>query len=213
MYKKIVKRILDVLLSLLALIIFSPFILLIALFVKIFMGSVIFKQERTGKDGKTFYIYKFKTMKDLRDENGELLPNDQRRSKFGDILRSTSLDELPELWNILVGDMSIIGPRPLFKSYLPYYKEEEKARNSVRGGLIPPEMVSLNLTPTWDEQLALEADYAANLTFFRDIRIFLCTFVVIFKRIFKHYGNYDRKPLDVERSEIKTMQEVKATDE
>ena len=207
MYRRYIKRMLDVILAFVALLIFSPIILLLSLLTKIFMGSVIFKQERTGKDGKIFYIYKFKTMKDLRDQNGDLLPNEMRRSAFGDFIRGTSLDELPELWNVLIGDMSIIGPRPLFASYLPYYRENEKARNSVRGGLIPPEVVSLNTTPTWDDQLKIEADYAVNLSFRGDIKILFCTFIVLFKRLVKKYGSYDRQPLNIERAEEKNFEE------
>lgn len=202
MYKCFLKRLLDILFSAIALMISSPLILLIAILVKIFMGgSVLFKQQRTGKNDKIFYIIKFKTMSDKRNEKGELLPDEQRRSRFGDILRSTSLDELPELWNIFVGDMSIIGPRPLYPSYLNFYKEEEKKRNLVRGGLVPPEVLSLNITPSWDEQLSIEAHYAQNISFWLDLKIFFCAFSILFKRIKYGYGEYDRRALYVERKE------------
>lgn len=201
MYRRFVKRGFDVLLSAIALIILSPIILIIAILVRVFMGApVIFKQERAGKDNKRFYIYKFKTMRDIRDENGDLLPDEQRKCRFGEILRSTSLDELPELWNIFVGDMSIIGPRPLYMSYIPYYKESERARNTVRGGLVPPEVLSYDLTPTWDSQLKSEAEYAENITFLTDLKIFFATFVVLFKRMRYNYGEYVREPLDKERA-------------
>ncbi len=133
MYKKYIKRILDFTLSLLALIILSPLLLIIAILVRIKLGSpVIFKQERPGKDEKIFTLYKFRTMTDETDENGNLLPDSKRLTKFGKTLRSTSLDELPELVNILKGDMSIVGPRPLLVQYLPYYTEKERHRHDVR---------------------------------------------------------------------------------
>lgn len=133
MYKKYIKRILDFTLSLLALIILSPLLLIIAILVRIKLGSpVIFKQERPGKDEKIFTLYKFRTMTDEKDENGNLLPDSKRLTKFGKTLRSTSLDELPELVNILKGEMSIVGPRPLLVQYLPYYTDEERHRHDVR---------------------------------------------------------------------------------
>lgn len=201
-YSKYVKRFFDMLLSGLTLLVLSPIIGIVALLVLIFMGRpIIFKQERTGKKDKIFYIYKFKTMKDTRDENGELLPDKERKCRFGEILRSTSLDELPELWNILVGDMSIIGPRPLLSKYLPYYTEYEKQRNKVRGGLIPPEVIKLRLTPSWEEQLQIEADYANNVTFEKDFKIFFSVFVVLYKRVRYGFGDYVRLPLNKERAE------------
>ncbi len=200
MYKCFLKRFFDVVLSATALVILSPVLFIISILVRVFMGKpILFKQERAGKDEKTFYILKFKTMTDKRDENGNLLPDDDRKCAFGNLLRSTSLDELPELWNILVGDMSIIGPRPLHVSYLPYYKENERDRNTVRGGLVPPEVLSMNLTPSWDEQLETEAAYARNLTFLLDFKIFFATFVVLYKRMRYGYGEYTRDTLIAER--------------
>lgn len=200
MYKRFVKRLFDVILSGLALIILSPILLLIAILVRIFMGSpILFKQARTTKGAETFYIKKFRTMTNARDENGNLLSEEERSCKFGNFLRSTSLDELPELWNIFVGEMSIIGPRPLHVDYLPYYKEEELDRNTVRGGLIPPEVLSKNLTPSWDEQLEVEAFYAKKLTFLLDLKIFFSTFVVLYKRMRNDYGEYVRPSLNEER--------------
>lgn len=136
-YARYVKRVLDIILSFLALIILFPLFAIIALLVKFKLGSpVIFKQERPGKDERSFSMYKFRTMSDARDENGELLPDKDRMTRFGKILRKLSIDELPELWNILKGDMSIIGPRPLLVRYLPYYRENERRRHSVRPGKI-----------------------------------------------------------------------------
>ena len=200
MYKRFFKRFFDIMLSGLALIILSPVLLLIAILVKIFMGSpIIFKQARTTKDGKIFYIKKFRTMKDAYDKDGKPLPEEERKCKFGNLLRGTSLDELPELWNIFVGEMSIIGPRPLHADYMPYYKDGEKDRNTVRGGLIPPEVLTKNLTPSWDEQLEIEGKYARELSFMLDLKIFFYTFVVLFKRMKYDYGEYIRPALNEER--------------
>ena len=134
MYKYI-KRFFDIFSSLLAIIVLSPLLLIVSILVRIKLGSpVLFKQERPGKDEKIFTLMKFRTMTDERDENGELLPDEVRLTKFGKLLRSTSIDELPELFNILKGDMSVIGPRPLLVRYLPYYNEQEKHRHDVRPG-------------------------------------------------------------------------------
>ena len=201
MYKLYVKRILDILLSGLALLVLLPIIGITALLVLCFMGRpIIFKQERTGKDEKTFYIYKFKTMKDARDNDGNLLPAELRRCRFGDVLRSTSLDELPELWNIFKGDMSIIGPRPLHPTYLKLYKENEKERNNVRGGLVPPEVMLSNIEPSWDEQLGIEGEYARNLTFKTDLKVFFGVFANLYRRMVQSYGEYAREPLNIERA-------------
>lgn len=136
MYKKYIKRILDIVASLLVIIIFLPIYLLVGILVRIKLGSpVLFKDKRPGKDGKIFTLYKFRTMNDKKDENGELLPDSERLTKFGKFLRSASIDELPEMFNILKGDMSLIGPRPLAVCYLPYYNEKEKHRHDVRPGL------------------------------------------------------------------------------
>ena len=153
MYKKYVKRILDVVLSLVALIILSPIMLVVAILVRTKLGSpVIFKQERPGKDEKIFKLYKFRTMTNEKDENGDLLPDDKRLTKFGKLLRSTSLDELPELINIIKGDMSIVGPRPLLVEYLPLYTEEQKHRHDVRPGLTGYAQVSGRNLVDWEER-------------------------------------------------------------
>ena len=150
MYAKYIKRLLDIVLSLIAIIVLSPVYLIVAIVVRIQMGSpVLFSQDRIGKDEKVFKLYKFRSMTNETDENGKLLPEEKRLTKFGLTLRSTSLDELPELFSILKGDMSIVGPRPLPTYYGPYYYPEERKRHRVRGGLIPPDGLSKQTTPEW----------------------------------------------------------------
>lgn len=201
MYKNYIKRLLDIILSFGALVVLSPVLLVISILVRINLGSpVFFKQERVGKDEKIFTMLKFRTMSDKRDENGNLLPDELRQTKLGDLLRSTSLDELPELINILKGDISIVGPRPLLVSYLPYYTQEERLRHSVRGGLTVPEVVYGNVTPTWDEQFSYEVDYAKNVSFALDVKIIWKTFLILFKRVQTDYGSEVRNPLNVERA-------------
>lgn len=201
MYKNCIKRLLDIILSFVALVVLSPILLVISILVRFNLGSpVFFKQERVGKDEKIFTMLKFRTMSDKRDENGNLLPDDLRQTKLGDLLRSTSLDELPELINILKGDISIVGPRPLLVSYLPYYTQEERLRHSVRGGLTVPEVVYGNVTPTWDEQFSYEVDYAKNVSFALDVKIIWKTFLILFKRVQTDYGSEVRNPLNVERA-------------
>lgn len=203
MYKNYIKRILDIVLSFIALVLFLPLLLAIAVLVRLFLGSpVIFKQERVGKDERVFTMFKFRTMSDRRDINGKLLPDKDRQTKLGDFLRSTSLDELPELINILRGDISIVGPRPLLVSYLPYYTEEERIRHSVRGGLTVPEVIYGNVTPTWEEQFSYEVDYAKHVSFLLDVKIILNTLRILFKRIKSDYGSEVRQPLNVERKNM-----------
>ncbi|MCI9422057.1 MAG: sugar transferase [Dorea sp.] len=202
MYAKYIKRIIDFILSFIAVIVFSPLLLVIAVLVKINLGApVIFKQERIGLNEKIFTMYKFRTMNDKRDKNGELLPDIYRQTRLGDFLRSTSLDELPELINILKGDIAIVGPRPLLVSYLPYYTEEERLRHSVRGGLTVPEVVYGDVAPTWEEQFSYEVDYTKNISFLLDIKIIWNTVKIIFKRVENDYGSQVRNPLNVERSD------------
>lgn len=154
MYKLFVKRLLDIILSGIAIVVLSPIYLIISIVVKIQMGSpILFSQDRIGKDEKIFKLYKFRSMTNETDENGELLPEKQRLTKFGIALRSTSLDELPELLMIFKGDMSIVGPRPQPSFYLPYYKEEERKAHSVRGGLLPPDCLSKEVQCDWETQL------------------------------------------------------------
>ena len=177
------KRCLDFLLSLCGIIILSPLLLLLAILVRIKLGSpVLFKQQRPGKDEKIFTLCKFRTMTDKRDEKGELLPDAVRLTKLGRILRATSLDELPELFNILKGDMSIIGPRPLLVSYLPYYSEREKKRHSVRPGLTGLAQVSGRNFIDWDRRLEKDVEYVENLSLRMDIKVLIMTVQTVFGR-------------------------------
>lgn len=200
MYRHFFKRFFDFTLSLFAIIILSPILLILSIFVRIKMGApIFFKQERVGKNEKIFTMYKFRTMNNKKDEDGNLLPDHQRVTKFGKFLRSTSLDELPELFNILKGDLSIIGPRPLLVEYLPYYTEEERHRHDVRGGLTVPEVLKDTVTPTWEEQFACEVDYAKNVSFWLDIKILFYTVRILFKRVRQDYGSEERVSLSQER--------------
>ncbi len=183
MYRKYIKRLLDIVISLTALVVLSPVLLIVAILVRCKLGSpVIFHQQRPGYNEEIFKLCKFRTMTDERDENGELLPDAVRLTKFGRMLRATSLDELPELWNILKGDMSIIGPRPLLVSYLPYYTEEEKLRHTVRPGLTGLAQVSGRNLLDWDKRFATDVKYVKNLTFAMDVRIFFLTIKKVFVR-------------------------------
>lgn len=176
MYKKYVKRILDLILSLLALIILSPILLIVYILVRVKLGKpAIFKQQRPGLNEKIFTLYKFRTMTDEKDENGELLPDEKRLTKFGKILRSTSLDELPELINILKGDMSIVGPRPLAVVYLPYYNKEEKHRHDVRPGLTGLAQINGRNCLQWEDRFKKDIEYINNITFINDVKIILRT--------------------------------------
>ncbi len=176
MYKKWVKRCLDFLLSLCAIILLSPLLLVLTILVRVKLGSpVIFHQERPGKDEKIFTLCKFRTMTDERDEKGELLPDAVRLTKFGKFLRGTSLDELPELFNILKGDMSIIGPRPLLVSYLPYYSKREKLRHSVRPGLTGLAQVSGRNFIDWDRRMDKDIEYVEHLSFAMDMKVIWLT--------------------------------------
>jgi len=183
MYRHFFKRVLDVVISGIGLICISPILLLLAVLVRVKLGSpVIFKQERPGLNEKIFTLKKFRTMTDERDENGNLLPDEVRLTKFGRFLRSTSLDELPELWNIFCGDMSLIGPRPLLVSYLPYYTEREKLRHTVRPGLTGLAQVSGRNFLEWDKRLEKDAEYVENLSLGLDIKIFFTTIKKVFVR-------------------------------
>lgn len=183
MYAKYIKRILDFILSLIALIVLSPVLLVVAILVRIKLGSpIIFKQQRPGKDEKIFTLYKFRTMTDKKDENGNLLPDSERLTKFGKVLRSTSLDELPELMNILKGDMSIVGPRPLLVEYLPLYSEEQKHRHDVRPGLTGLAQVSGRNSLSWEEKFNDDLQYIKHITFVEDMKIIFMTVAKVFKR-------------------------------
>lgn len=182
-YETYIKRLLDFTLSLLALIVLSPVLLVTAALVRIKLGSpVIFHQERPGKDEKIFRLYKFRSMTDERDETGALLPDEMRLTRFGKILRSTSLDELPELWNILRGDMSIIGPRPLLVKYLPLYNEEQKHRHDVRPGLTGWAQVHGRNLLSWEDKFRYDVWYTQHVRFLSDVRVVLMTVKCIFVR-------------------------------
>lgn len=183
LYTKCVKRAIDIVCSGLALVVLSPFMAAAAVLVRLKLGSpVIFRQPRPGLDERTFNLYKFRSMTDQRDERGNLLPDDERLTKFGRMLRSTSIDELPELWNILKGDMSIVGPRPLLVEYLPYYTEEERRRHTVRPGLTGWAQVNGRNVTAWDERLQQDVYYVDNCSFAFDCKIVLMTVGKVFKR-------------------------------
>ena len=176
MYKNYLKRVLDVIFASVGIIVFFPIYILVAVMVRINLGSpIIFKQKRPGKDEKIFTMYKFRSMSDQKDKNGNLLSDKERLTKFGRVIRSTSLDELPELFNILKGDMSIVGPRPLAIVYLEYYNEEEKKRHSVRPGLTGLAQINGRNLSNWDERFKNDIEYVENISFANDFKIILKT--------------------------------------
>jgi lipopolysaccharide/colanic/teichoic acid biosynthesis glycosyltransferase len=182
-YRRIVKRPMDFVLSLLALIVLSPIYLLVALLVRMKLGSpVLFKQERPGLNEEIFTMYKFRTMTDEKDENGELLPNEKRHTKFGKLLRSTSLDELPELLNIIKGDMSIIGPRPLLVEYLSLYNSHQARRHEVRPGLTGLAQAKGRNALTWEEKFDLDIEYVDHVSLIKDVKIIFLTIKSVFVR-------------------------------
>ncbi|MBF1203795.1 MAG: sugar transferase [Fusobacterium periodonticum] len=203
MYKKFLKRIFDILASILFIILFWWLYVVIFCLIKYKLGSpVIFKQYRPGLNEKIFTLYKFRSMTDEKDEYGNLLPDEKRLTKFGRILRNTSLDEIPEVWNILKGEMSIVGPRPLLVEYLKYYKKSEKIRHTVRPGLTGWAQINgRNITP-WDERLKQDIFYVENISFIFDIKIILLTIIKVFKRsdikVGKEFGEKSAR-LDMER--------------
>lgn len=175
-YEKYFKRLLDVICALIALIILSPALLVTAILVRVKLGSpVIFAQERPGKDEKIFRLHKFRSMSDARDENGVLLPDEERLGKFGCALRATSLDELPELWDILRGKMSIVGPRPLLVKYLPLYNDKQRHRHDVRPGLTGWAQVHGRNLASWEERFAYDVDYVDHVSFALDMKIVFMT--------------------------------------
>lgn len=182
-YEKYFKRMLDVFCGLAALLVFWWLYIVVAVLVRIKLGSpVLFKQERPGKNEEIFKLYKFRTMTDARDENGNLLPDEVRLTKFGRALRATSLDELPEVFNILKGEMSLVGPRPLTIQYLPYYSEEERHRHDVRPGLSGLAQVNGRNFIDWDHRLAFDVQYVKRITFIGDLRIILQTALKFVKK-------------------------------
>lgn len=175
-YEKYIKRLLDIVLSGCALIVLSPLLLVTAILVRVKLGSpVIFCQERPGKDEKIFRLHKFRSMSDARDETGALLPDKERLTGFGKKLRSLSIDELPELWDIFRGKMSIVGPRPLLVEYLPYYTENERHRHDVRPGLTGLAQINGRNTLTWEQKFAYDLEYVQHISFCEDIRILFST--------------------------------------
>jgi lipopolysaccharide/colanic/teichoic acid biosynthesis glycosyltransferase len=182
-YQVIVKRPQDFLLSLLAIIVLSPVFIVLAFLVKIKLGGpVIFKQKRPGKNGKIFSLYKFRTMTNEKDENGNLLPDEKRLTKFGKKLRATSLDELPELFNILFGHMSIVGPRPLLVKYLPLYNERQKRRHEVRPGFTGYAQVNGRNSITWQDKFEKDVYYVDHITFLGDWKIIFKTIKTVLKK-------------------------------
>lgn len=182
-YRKYIKRPMDFILALIALIVLFPVLIIIAILVKINLGSpVIFKQQRPGLNEKIFTLYKFRTMADIRDKNGKLLPDNQRLTRFGKFLRSTSLDELPELYNILKGDMSFVGPRPLLVEYLPLYNQLQRRRHEVRPGLTGLAQVNGRNAISWDQKFKLDVEYVDNVSFIGDLKIIILTFKKVLMR-------------------------------
>ncbi|MEG1901689.1 MAG: sugar transferase [Clostridium sp.] len=183
MYEKYFKRLLDIFCALAAMIVFSPVFLIVAILVRCKLGSpILFKQRRPGKNEKIFTVYKFRSMTDAKDKKGVLLPDNARLTKFGKLLRSTSLDEFPELFNILKGDMSVIGPRPLLVQYLPLYNEAQRHRHDVRPGLSGLAQISGRNAVSWEAKFKLDIQYINHITFLGDVRIILMTVLKAFKR-------------------------------
>lgn len=186
MYRKYTKRLFDILCAVAAITVFCWLYIIVAILVRVKLGSpVLFKQKRPGLNGKIFTLYKFRTMTDEKDENGKLLPDDVRLTKFGRFLRKTSLDELPEAFNILKGDMSVVGPRPLLVEYLDYYTEEEMHRHDVRPGLSGLAQINGRNTITWEEKFQYDLDYVDNVSFMLDVKII---FLTVWKAFVKEEG-------------------------
>lgn len=186
MYKRFFKRPVDILCALAALTVFSWLYIILAVLVRVKLGSpILFTQDRPGMNNKIFKLYKFRTMTDARDENGNLLPDEIRLTKFGKLLRKTSLDELPEAINILKGDMSVIGPRPLLVKYLDLYNDHQKRRHEVRPGLSGLAQISGRNAITWEEKFDIDVQYVDNITFLGDLKIL---FITVWQAFVKHEG-------------------------
>ena len=182
-YDKYIKRLIDFILSLFALLVLSPVLVITAILVKVKLGNpIIFKQERPGLNERIFTMYKFRTMTDEKDENGEFLPDEIRLTKFGRVLRATSLDELPELFNIIKGDMAIVGPRPLAVVYLPYYTEEERFIHSVRPGLTGLAQISGRNSLDWEQKFERDIEYIRQIGFILDVSIIIKTIMKVIKQ-------------------------------
>lgn len=198
MYQKYFKRPIDIVCALAAIIVFSWLYIIVAILVRIKLGSpVLFKQPRPGKDEKIFNLYKFRTMTNECDEEGNLLPDSIRLTKFGRLLRSTSLDELPEAFNILKGDMSVVGPRPLAVQYLPYYKEEERKRHTIRPGLSGLAQISGRNAVSWEDKFRFDVEYVENVSFLLDAKIILQTVLKAVKR--EGIGQGEEMPVSLHR--------------
>ncbi|WP_277934613.1 sugar transferase [Parablautia intestinalis] len=183
MYERYIKRLLDIIISLCGIILLSPVYFILVILVRKKLGSpVLFTQERPGKDEKIFKLYKFRSMTDARDEKGNLLPDEKRLPPFGKKLRSTSLDELPELFNILKGEMSVIGPRPLLVKYLPLYNDFQKHRHDVRPGLTGLAQINGRNAITWEKKFEYDVEYVGNISFGLDLKIFFSTVRAVLKR-------------------------------
>lgn len=209
MYKKIFKRLFDIILSLGAMIVLIPVYIIVAIIVRISMGApILFSQERIGRNEKTFKLYKFRTMTNEIDKDGNLLDEQLRLTKTGIVLRSSSLDELPELWAIFLGKMSIVGPRPLPTYYNPYFYENERKRHNVRGGLIPPDGLCGETTPSWETQLEYDVYYTEHVSLLLDIKVIFATFKILFRRVKNNYGAEDRPHLNEYRSNIDMTKET-----
>lgn len=203
MYKHFFKRLIDSILALCGLIVLFPIYVIVAIYVACTMGfPLLFSQERIGLDGKRFKMYKFRSMTNKRDKDGNLLPESERLTKAGIFLRNSSLDELPELWSIFIGNMSIVGPRPMPTYYDPYFLPKERKRHSVRGGLIPPDSLSGKAVTTYEEQFKYECDYADNVSLWLDIKVLFATFKILFLRVEEDYGTCERPHLNVYRKDM-----------
>lgn len=204
MYKNIIKRIIDFMLSLITLLLLSPIFIIVAALVRVKLGSpVFFCQKRPGKDEKIFTIYKFRTMTDKRDENGNLCSDDIRLTPFGRKLRATSLDELPQLLNVIKGDMAIVGPRPLMVEYLPYYTEEEKIRHTVRPGITGLAQVRGRNSISWEEKFAFDILYVKKISLMFDLKIIMETVSKVIKKSDIGQGEESPEYLNVLRKDKK----------
>ena len=208
-YKPFFKRFYDIVLSLLAIIVLSPLLLILTIVGAIAMkGNPFFTQKRPGKNEKIFKLIKFRSMTNEKDKNGNLLPDEQRLKNYGKFLRSTSLDELPELFNIFIGDMSIIGPRPLLVQYLPFYTSKERERHNIRPGLTGNAQVNGRNNATWERKFQLDIEYVNNYSLFFDVRLLFETVLAVIKHKDVadasesiSFGDIVIKPLDVERKD------------
>ncbi len=184
-------------------IVLLPLYLIISIYVALTMGfPLLFGQERIGKDEKPFTLYKFRSMTNKKDESGNLLPESERLTKAGILLRNSSLDELPELWSIFIGKMSFVGPRPMPTYYGPCFLANERKRHTVRGGLIPPDSLSGKAVTTYEEQFKYECDYADNVSLWLDIKVIFYTFKILVMRVSEDYGTCERPHLNVYRKDM-----------